>query len=162
MSQRSVTHTTFTIERTFGATPARVFAAFASVEAKARWMFCHSEWEQSEFEIDFRVGGREYLRTGPKGGEAHIMSGIYQDIVPNERIIISFSMHLDDVKISVSLVTIELKASGDGTRLIFTEQGAFLDGLEDPSLREHGTRELLDALGAELARQAAPAAVTSA
>ena len=55
MSSRSVAHATFTIERTFDATPARVFAAFASAEAKAKWMFCHSEWETREFEIDFRV-----------------------------------------------------------------------------------------------------------
>jgi uncharacterized protein YndB with AHSA1/START domain len=146
MTQRSVTHATFTIERTFDAKPARVFAAFASVEAKARWMFCHSEWETSEFEIDFRVGGREYLRTGPEGGEAHIMSGIYHDIVPDERIVISFSMHLDETMISVSLVTIELKATGECTRLIFTEQGAFLDGYEDVAGREGGTGTALDNL----------------
>jgi hypothetical protein len=35
---------------------------------------------------------------------------------------------------------------------VFTEQGAYLDGLDTPQLREHGTRELLEALGAELER----------
>jgi hypothetical protein len=34
-----------------------------------------------------------------------------------------------------------------------TEQGAFLDGFDDPGLRERGTIDLLDALRAELARQ---------
>ena len=42
-------------------------------------------------------------------------------------------------------------SAGRGTRLTFTEQGAFLDGFDDPLLREHGTRELLYALGASLA-----------
>jgi hypothetical protein len=37
------------------------------------------------------------------------------------------------------------------------EQGAFLDGHEDPALREPGTRELPDALGAALEREAATA-----
>lgn len=37
MTARSVTHDKFTIERTYPATPARVFAAFASAEAKASW-----------------------------------------------------------------------------------------------------------------------------
>jgi len=36
--------------------------------------------------------------------------------------------------------------SVDGTRLVFTEQGAFFDDLEDPAGREHGTSKLLDAL----------------
>jgi hypothetical protein len=43
-----------------------------------------------------------------------------------------------------------------GTRLVFTEQGAFLDGYDGPKERERGTGELLDALGASLT--AAPAA----
>jgi hypothetical protein len=55
-------------------------------------------------------------------------------------------------RISVSVATVELEPQGSGTRLIFTEQGAFLDGFDDPAMREHGTRELLDALGAELRR----------
>jgi uncharacterized protein YndB with AHSA1/START domain len=157
MSSRSVAHATFTIERTFDATPARVFAAFASAEAKAKWMFCHSEWETREFEIDFRVGGREYLRTGPKGGEAHIMSGVYHDIVPDERVVISFSMHLDETMISVSLVTIEFKAEGSGTRLLFTEQGAFLDGYDDIAGREGGTGTALDNLEEHLRQNRAAA-----
>jgi hypothetical protein len=59
-------------------------------------------------------------------------------------------MHLDQTRISVSLATIELQPDGDGTRLVFTEQGAFLDGFDDPGLRERGTADLLDALGASL------------
>jgi uncharacterized protein YndB with AHSA1/START domain len=43
-----------------------------------------------------------------------------------------------------------------GTRLVYTEQGACLDGLDTPDAREHGTRELLDALGTALESQSAP------
>ena len=53
---------------------------------------------------------------------------------------------------STSLGTVELKAEGDGTRLLYTEQGAFLDGLDSPEQREQGTRSLFDALGEELSR----------
>lgn len=62
-------------------------------------------------------------------------------------------MHLDENRISVSLATVELRPEGKGTRLVFTEQGAFLDGYDDAGSREHGTRELLDALGAALRRE---------
>ena len=84
---------------------------------------------------------------GPAEGPKHSYDAIYQDIVPNERIIISYDMHLDGRHISVSLATVELKPSGKGTRLTFTEQGAFLDGYDDAGSREQGSKDLLDALG---------------
>ena len=101
------------------------------------------------------MGGRERAGGGPPGGPVHTYDARYQDIVPDERIIMSYDMHLDDKRISVSLATVELKPAGGGTRLVFTEQGAFLDGFDDPGQREKGTLDLLDALGAELERQSA-------
>jgi len=59
-------------------------------------------------------------------------------------------MHLDERKISVSLTTFELKPASAGTRLIMTEQGAFLDGYDDAGSRERGSSKLLDALGNSL------------
>lgn len=91
----SVIHDTFTIERSYPATPSRVFAAFASTEAK---------------NIDARI--------------------------------------------SVSVATIEFSKKADGTRLTWTEQGTYLDGIdgpEAPSLRQEGTTEMLDGLGRYLA-----------
>ncbi|WP_255662547.1 hypothetical protein [Myxococcus sp. RHSTA-1-4] len=43
MTERSATHATFTIERTYAASPARVFAAWSRLEAKARWFSCHED-----------------------------------------------------------------------------------------------------------------------
>jgi uncharacterized protein YndB with AHSA1/START domain len=153
MSAHSVTHATFTLERVYHAAPARVFKAWADPEIKARWFRGPDEWPRGKYELDFRVGGRERLAGGPAGGTVHLYNAVYQDIVPNERIIIAYDMHLDDKRISVSLLTIELEPARKGTRLVLTEQGAFLDGFDDPAGRERGTADLLDALGAELARQ---------
>lgn len=146
MTERSVTHATFVIERTYPAAPVRVFHALSDKEAKSKWFIGPGEWRQTRYEMDFRIGGRE-VNSGHKEGEpAHIFNAIYQDIVENERIIYSYDMHIDDKRISVSLATIELKPEGSGTRLTFTEQGAFLDGYDDPAGRERGTSDLLDAL----------------
>lgn len=153
----SVTHSTFTLERTYGASPARVFAAFADPEQKAAWFAGPPEWPLAAFEVDFRVGGRELNRGGPKEGPMHSFEALYYDIVPDERIVYSYEMHLDDKRISVSLATIELTPAADGTRLTLTEQGAYLDDFDDPTLRETGTRDLLDALGAYLAKTPASA-----
>ena len=157
MSERSVTHATFTIERTYEASPTRVFQAFADPAIKKRWFAGPEGWEEEQSEMDFRVGGRETSRGGPRGGPVHTFESRYQDIVPNERIIFAYDMHVDDKRISVSLATVELEPKGAGTRLVFTEQGAFLDGYDDAGSREHGTGELLDALGAVLGREPARA-----
>ena len=146
MSERSVTHATFTIERTYDASPTRVFQAFADPTIKQRWFAGPEGWEEEQSEMDFRVGGRETSRGGPKGGPVHIFESRYQDIVPNERIVTTYQMHMDDTLTSVSVATIEFTPRGDGTLLTLTESGAFLDDHDNVSSREHGTRELLDSL----------------
>jgi uncharacterized protein YndB with AHSA1/START domain len=153
MTERSVTHATFVIERTYDASPARVFAAWATPEAKGRWFVGPDEWQSSDHRLDFRIGGREHVSGGPKGGPVHGFDAVYQDIVPDQRIIYAYDMHMDDTRISVSLATVELKPEGKETRLVFTEQGAFLDGFDIPDDRQRGTIDLLDNLGKELARE---------
>jgi uncharacterized protein YndB with AHSA1/START domain len=155
MTERSVTHATFVIERAYDAAPARVFAAWATPEAKGRWFVGPDEWQTSDHRLDFQVGGREHVSGGPKGGPIHSFDALYQDIVPDQRIIYAYDMHLGDTRISVSLATVELKPEDKGTRLVFTEQGAFLDGFDIPGDRERGTVDLLDNLGKELAREPA-------
>jgi uncharacterized protein YndB with AHSA1/START domain len=76
---------------------------------------------------------------------------IYHDIVPNERILYTYEMTLDGKRISVSVATIEFRPEGSGTRLKLTEQGVYLDGFDNPDVREKGTRDLLEALGKWLA-----------
>lgn len=112
MSERSTHHHTFVIERTYAASPARVFNAWADPAAKARWFVGPDEWSRSKHELDFRVGGRERVSGGPPEGPIHSFDGRYQDIVPNQRIIYTYDMHLDDQRISVSLTTVELVPEG--------------------------------------------------
>lgn len=150
MTPRSVTHTTFTIERTYPVPPKRVFAAFADQELKERWFATPPDWVDTHHSMDFRVGGREINRGGPPGGTVHRFEAEYHDIVDGERIVYSYDLYLDDRRMSVSLATIELRPAGDGTHMTFTEQGAFLDGIDDPAAREHGTNLMVDALGASL------------
>ena len=155
MNERSAHHATFIIERTYAALPARVFNAWAEPRAKASWFVGPDEWEASDHELDFRVGGREHVSGGPPGGPVHTFDAQYQDIVPNQRIVYTYDMHLNDARISVSLATVEFKPAGAGTRLIFTEQAVFLDAIDSPAEREHGTQALLDNLGKALEREPA-------
>jgi uncharacterized protein YndB with AHSA1/START domain len=148
---RSVVHGAFHLERTYDATAEQVYKALSDQAAKDRWFYGPQGWRPIERFMDFRVGGRERAKGQFEGGMTTTFDAIYHDIVPRERIVYSYEMHLDDRKISVSLATLQIEPAGAGrTKLKISEQGAFLDGYDDSGSREHGTGELLDKLGASL------------
>ncbi len=148
---RSVVHGAFHLERTYEATADDVYKALSDEAAKSRWFFGPAGWRLIERVMDFRVGGRERVQGRIEGGVTTTFDAVYHDIVPRERIVYTYEMHLDDRKISVSLATLQIKPEGRRrTRLLVDEQGAFLDGYDDLGSRERGTAELLDKLGASL------------
>ncbi len=153
MSNRTVLHDTFSIERAYPVAPGRVFAAFASKEAKDAWGDDpdteSATGEAAATEFDFRPGGRERFGSVYEG-RTYRYDATYYDIVPDQRVVYSYEMYADDVRISVSVATIEFTKSGDGTTLTWTEQGAYLDGIDGPqapALRREGTTGMLDGLG---------------
>jgi uncharacterized protein YndB with AHSA1/START domain len=149
----SIIHADFTIERQYDTTPSQTFSAFSDAELKGAWFAVPANWENSVWELDFRVGGGEVNSGGPAGSPVHTFRSRYHDIVADERIVFAYDLLVDERLMSTSLTTVELFATEGGTRLLFTEQGAFFDGLDDPAEREHGTGKLLDALGEHLAAE---------
>lgn len=137
----------FTLERRFRQTPEQTFQAFADPALKRRWFGAPAGWADAEWSLDFRVGGGELSAGRDPDGTHHRFVSRFHDIVPGERIVFAYDLLLDDRLVSVSLTTVQLHPVGSGgTHLVFTEHGAFLDGLEDPAEREHGTGLLLDGL----------------
>ena len=157
MTTRSITHGSFTLERRWKTTPARLYRALSDEATKQKWFNPPETWGKDEHHMDFRVGGIETSVGGPIGGAVHAFRAIYQDIVPNERIIYTYDMHLDAVRISVSLTSFEIRPDSDHTILVMTEHGAFLDGFagDGNEIRKQGTEALLDNLGRYLAREGA-------
>jgi uncharacterized protein YndB with AHSA1/START domain len=143
---RSVVRGNFTITRSWKASPAKVFAAFATEAGKAKWFAGPPGWEEHEKSFDFREGGRETISGKHANGMVSSFDCLYRDIVENERIVYSYVMHIDGRKISVSQACIELKPEGTGTKLVLHEYGDFLDGYDDAGSREHGTNFLMDQL----------------
>jgi uncharacterized protein YndB with AHSA1/START domain len=157
----TTTHATFVIERRYGASPRRVFAAWADPTAKRAWFAQGEGWDIHSYELDFREGGTERSRFRVAGRAnpfpADTTFGnetVFNEIIPNERILFTYSMDRDGVRFSVSLASVELSADGAGTRLLFTEHGAFFDDADGPKMREAGWRELLDKLDQYLAQGA--------
>ena len=151
----TVVHRSFTSERRYGCTPRQAFSAFADPELKRRWFGAPASWSDVSWELDFRVGGGELSVGRDTGGRLHEFRSRYHDIVDGDRILFAYDLLLDEQLISVSLTTVEMRPDGEGTHLVFTEHGAFLDDLEDPAEREHGTSLMLDGLAAALGEGAA-------
>jgi uncharacterized protein YndB with AHSA1/START domain len=147
MTTHTVVHATTVVERNFKASPERVFNAWADPSLRAQWDLPGDDsWVLAELEQDFRVGGREKSRFGPKDNPNIWSSGTYLDIVMNARIISAGTMHVDERAISTTMCTIEFSPAGQGTRVLLTDQSAFLDGLETPRSRKSGWSEIFDKL----------------
>jgi len=149
MTARTAQHGTIRLERTFKARPARVFAAWAEPKARAKWDV-PGRWVIAEQTFDFREGGRELKRFGPKDDPRLVADTLYLDIVPQRRIVFSYSMTSRGTPISVSLTTVELSPDGPNTHLLLTEQIVFLDGNDNAANREEGLASMLDKIGETL------------
>lgn len=155
-------HGTFTVERRYAAAPDRVFNAWAEPVVFRRWFVEAPGATIDEWTHEFRVvglGGGRYRFGGPEN-DFGFNETVFVDIVPDTRIIFSYAMGRELAgerrRESASLATVELIADGTGTRLIYTEQGAYFgdDGGAHIPLREHGCGQMLDNLGHELERSA--------
>jgi uncharacterized protein YndB with AHSA1/START domain len=151
MKHTPSTHTDFVIEREFAATPQAVFRAWADPEAKRLWSDCHAD-HTTDYSLDFRPLGRETHRVVYPDGRVQQIEKIFFDIVTDRRIVFAYDIRLDARPLSVSLVTVEFFASRRGTRMLYTEQLAYLDGHEDRAQRLHGTQEGFDRLQQILSR----------
>jgi uncharacterized protein YndB with AHSA1/START domain len=147
----SVVHDSFTIERTYPVAPERVFGAWATLDAKRQWFGNEEGIEPvGEQALDFRVGGSEHFSAKAEG-KLFEFDATYCDIVENERIVWTYDMRMDGQRISVSLATVEIAGTPGGAKLVMTEQGAFLDGLDTNDQRREGTEQFLDNLASFLA-----------
>lgn len=150
MTDRSVTHATFVLEHAYPVPPARVFDAWADPVVKTRWFTGALDPAAAPMKVDFRVGGTEQTVSRTDGGSVVVYEGLFRDIVPGERIVVANWIDVDGQRISVSQFTAEFRAEGNGTRLVVTEQGAYLDGHDSPDSRAIGIHAQLRALAAEL------------
>jgi uncharacterized protein YndB with AHSA1/START domain len=146
VTERSQTHATFVIERTYPVPIEAVWHALSDNDARDQWFGAGDAFDVQENSHEFRVGGH-----GTEGPRSRFTS-TYTDIVDLQRIVFTYDMWVEERHLSTSLTTIALEPDGEYTRLTYTEQGVHFDGLDSPEGREEGTKGLLDQLGAYLTR----------
>ncbi|MBU2041260.1 MAG: SRPBCC domain-containing protein [Alphaproteobacteria bacterium] len=162
-ARSALAHGMFTIERRYDASPERVFQAWADPDAFRRWFVEAPGATVHDWVHEFRVGGRGGGRYRFGDHAIGFNDTRFLDLVPNHRIILSYVMgrELGDERRrdSASLATIELLADGSGTRLVYTEQGAYFgdDGAAHIPLREQGCTAMLENLARELENNAGSA-----
>jgi uncharacterized protein YndB with AHSA1/START domain len=151
---QAITHDSFVIERTYQASPEQVFAAWADPAIKARWFIGPEGWTEIRREVDFRVGGEELLH-GRFETRDTLYKARYYEIVAAQRIVFVYDMHLSGKHHSVSLASVEFRPAASGTKLVFTEAVAFLDGTKSAEGRKHGTAAHLDRIAQQVDRSTA-------
>ena len=152
-AEPKVIHATCVVERSFAKSAEAVWAALSEPDKVRKWYGDGDNQEVVEFALKFAVGGTQRLsyrfKPGhPLDGMVLVNDGIFQDIIPGQRIVSASTMMIGDRHISASLVTFELVPTEQGTDLVMTHQGAFFEGAgpEPARMREAGWNVLMDKL----------------
>jgi uncharacterized protein YndB with AHSA1/START domain len=128
MSTQTTTKPSLTLKRHLKASPAKVFAAWIDPEKVKRWMG-PGEGKALSAECDLRVGGRYRWVMQSPDGEEHDVSGVYREVVPNEKLVFTWAWKTTPER--ESLVTVLLKPDGDGTLLTLTHEHFFDEAARD-------------------------------
>lgn len=136
------------IERTLPAPRSVVYRAFTDPSRMRQWFGPHG-FAATFVELDVRVGGA--WRGGMRGpdGEELIASGVYREVVANERLVFTYAWERDGARGFETSCRLELHDEGEHTRLIFV-QGAF-ETPADASGHQGGWSEAFEKLARAVA-----------
>ncbi len=145
----TIAHATIVMERTYNASPARVFKAWADVEARKRWS-APADNIRIEYEAsDFREGGRDVSRCIEPGNEDYVATVHYIDIKRDQRIFFVEDIAHGKRRVSAALISVELSPRKAGTHLSLTMQIASFDGANMEQGYQFGWSAALDNLAKE-------------
>ncbi len=149
MSHQSMIHRTTTMSRTYAASPARVFAAWADPDIRRIWGSPSDNVELRIDSADFRVGGEDVQTCMVQGEAVASVIGRYHDIVADRRIIYTEVISDPGALLGMSLVSAEFITAGSGMRLELTLQTVAVDGSDLLEGVEEGWSSALGRLGGQ-------------
>ena len=117
-----------TLKRRLNAPPEKVYAAWTDPAQMSKW-FGPDSGPVTRAETDVRVGGRFHVVFHSEDGEEHDVSGVYREVVKNERL--QFTWAWRTMPERVSLVTVIVKPDGDGSLLTLIHEQFFDEPARD-------------------------------
>ena len=111
------------IKRRFAAPPEKVFAAWTDPDKLKRWMG-PGDVVTLLAETDVRAGGRyRIVMQRPGESEQFDVRGVYREVVPNEKLVMTWAWQSTPER--ESLVTVTFKPDGDGTLMTLLHEQFF-------------------------------------
>jgi uncharacterized protein YndB with AHSA1/START domain len=148
MEQKLATKPSLTLSRHYPVAPEKVWRAWTNPEAVKKWWGPGPGEPVAAAELDVRVGGKFRIVFGGADGKEHECAGVYKEVVPNRRLVFTWSWPRTTPE-RISVVTIVFKAAGGGTDLVFTHEQLFDEKVRDDHKR--GWSSCFDKLEAFLA-----------
>jgi uncharacterized protein YndB with AHSA1/START domain len=128
MPAQTATQPSLTLKRRLKAPPSEAFAAWIDPDKVKRWMG-PGEIKVLHAESDPRPGGRYRWVMKSPDGEEHDVSGVYREVIENEKLVFTWAWKSTPER--QSLVTVLLKPDGDGTLLTLTHEQFFDEDARD-------------------------------
>ena len=117
-----------TLKRRLNAAPAKVYAAWTDPAKIAQW-FGPDAGKVERAETDLRVGGRYTVVFFTEDGEEHHVSGVYREVVPDEKLVFTWTWRSTPER--ESLVTVQIKPDGAGSLLTLIHEQFFDEAARD-------------------------------
>jgi uncharacterized protein YndB with AHSA1/START domain len=137
------TKPSLSITRHYPVAPEKVWRAWTDPQALSHWFGPGDADSVTRAELDVRPGGRYRIAFRTQDGEEHEVSGEYQEVETNRKL--AFTWAWKSTPERVSLVTVEMRPSGEGCELNFLHERFFDRQARDNHERGWtGTFEKLD------------------
>src|SRR5262249_15706135 len=136
---------TLMVQRSFKASPERMFRTWTEPEAIQRWFGGEGQRTVSAA-VDLRGGGAYRYLTQNTDGNTYFVGGMDEEIQPPSRLVFTWVWEdrIGNAQSNAMLVTVEFVAEGDMTQVVLTQehipdQGSF-------ESHQHGWKGCLDHL----------------
>ena len=113
---------TVRLHRVLGAPPERIYRAFLTPDAMAKWLPPHG-FTGKVYHMDAKVGGTyEMSFTNLNTGTSHSFGGTYIELTPSERIQYTSKFHIEELPGEMK-TTVTLKKVFCGTEMNIIQEG---------------------------------------
>ncbi len=141
MEQKIAEKPSLTLSRSYPVAPEKVWRAWTDPQAIKKWFGPGAGEPVSAAELDVRVGGRFRIVFGGPDGKAHECAGVYKEVVPNRKLVFTWTWP-NSTPERESLVTLRFLAANGGTLLDFRHEQLF-----DETVRDNHRRGWTESLG---------------